>query len=136
MFALEQLGNAAGVVDDFDAAAEFAHRVVEHLAVLFGQQGNDLVGVFLEHLFEAEHDLGAFDRRRVAPGRERGLGSGDRILDGCFRRHGDMAHDVARRRVRDGQRTIVVGDVLAVDEMADDVCSVDILCGCGVHVAS
>ncbi len=136
MLALEQLGDAAGIVDDLDAAAELAHRVVEHLAVLVGQQRDDLVGVLLEQLLEAEHDLGALHRRRVAPGGEGRFGGRDCVFDRGFGRHRDVACHLARCRVRDRQRAVVVGNVLAVDEMADDLGRVNVLCGCGVHVVS
>jgi hypothetical protein len=41
--ALEQLRNAAGELDDVDAAADFALRVGEHLAVLGGDEVGQLV---------------------------------------------------------------------------------------------
>jgi hypothetical protein len=55
-FALEQLRNAAGELDDLDAARDLAERIAVRLAVL----GRDLRGedflICFEQLAELEHD--------------------------------------------------------------------------------
>ena len=43
VLALEELGNAAGKLDDFHAARDRAVRVIEHFAVLGGEQRGELV---------------------------------------------------------------------------------------------
>ncbi len=136
MLAFEQFRNATGVVHDLDAAAEFTHRIVQDLAVLVGQQRDDLVRMLLEQLLEPEHDLGALYGRRVAPGRECGLGCADGILHRVSRRHRDVPGDLASRRIGDRQWPVVVGNVLAVNEVADDIGGVDALSGSCVHSAS
>ena len=78
VLALEQLRHAAGVVDVLDAALELAHGVFRHLAVLFADQSADRLCIAFEQHLEAEHDLGALGRRRVAPGRV----GGTRGVDG------------------------------------------------------
>ena len=47
-FALQQLRDAAGELDDLEAARDFAARIREHLAVLARDEGRELVGVLLD----------------------------------------------------------------------------------------
>ena len=45
VFTLEQVRDAAGELDDFQAALQIAVRVREHLAVFFRQQAGQVVGI-------------------------------------------------------------------------------------------
>ena len=67
VLALEQMRNAAGEIDDVDAAGKFAERVGVRLAVLLRDRAGDRVGVTIQQLLEAEHVLDALERRRGAP---------------------------------------------------------------------
>ena len=53
--ALQEMRDAAGEIDDLDAARDLAERVGVGLAVLRGDGAGDLVGVLVEQLLEAEH---------------------------------------------------------------------------------
>ena len=66
--------------DDLDASAELAHCIVQHLAVLVGQNRDDLVGVSFEQTLEPEQNLRTLDRWRVAPGRICGRRRRDRCV--------------------------------------------------------
>jgi hypothetical protein len=136
VFTLQHLGDAAGVFDNFHAANELAHRVIEHLAVLVGDGGDNLVSIFFQQLFETEHDTRALDRRRVPPGREGSLCRGNCLFHGLLRRHGNVPRDLTRGGVRNGLGPVRIGNVLAVDEVTDDVRRVDVVCGAGAHKAS
>ena len=69
--------NAAGEIDHVDAAGELPCGVVMGLAVLPRDGVDDLVGVAIEQLLEAEHVLDALERRRRAPTESSLLGGGD-----------------------------------------------------------
>ena len=77
VLALQKMRNAAGEIDDVDAAGEFACGVVMGLAVLSRDGADDLVGIPIEQLLEAEHVLDALERRRRAPTDSSLLGGGD-----------------------------------------------------------
>ena len=67
VLALQEMRNAAGEIDHVDAAGELPCGVVMGLAVLPRDGVDDLVGVAIEQLLEAEHVLDALERRRRAP---------------------------------------------------------------------
>ena len=69
--ALEELGDAADVLDHLDAALHLAVRVGEHLAVLGREEAREVLAVLVEELVDAEEELGALRERPVAPRRER-----------------------------------------------------------------
>ncbi len=118
ILALEQLRHAAGIFDVLDAALEFAHGIVEHLAVLFTDQGADLLSIPFQQCLEAIHDLSALGGRHGAPGgqgipgglyralHDGGIGQwqtahglrGSRIehIQGAFASHGVTANQVSQ----------------------------------------
>jgi hypothetical protein len=59
VFALEQLRRTAGILDDLDAALQFAQSVIADLAVLAGDRIDDTVSMFLEQRLEGEQDARA-----------------------------------------------------------------------------
>jgi hypothetical protein len=69
--ALEQLRNAAGELDDVDAARDLALRVGEHLAVLGGDHRGQRVAVLVHQLQEGEDHARTADAAacRTRPGR-------------------------------------------------------------------
>ena len=81
---LEQFGGIRGVFDVLDAALQLAQRVAQHLAVLGGDQGAELVGVLFQQHLEVAHHAGALERRRVAPGRKSRLSAGYGLLHGSL----------------------------------------------------
>ncbi len=64
--ALEQRGDAAGELDDLQAALHLARGVREHLAVLVGDDLGDLLGARVDQLAEVEQHLRALRQRRLA----------------------------------------------------------------------
>ncbi len=76
-FALEELADAGGVLDVFEAAHDFALGVGEDFAVLAVEEGGELVHAGLEDVAEAEEDAGAAERRLGGPGGEGGGGGFD-----------------------------------------------------------
>ena len=112
--------NAAGEIDDVDAAGELAMRVGVRFAVLFRDRADDLVGVTIQKLLEAEHVLDALQRRRRAPADGRLLGGrngGIHVLDGRERQVGRL---LPRRGVVDGRDAQRCGrDLVAVDGVLD-----------------
>ena len=120
VFALEQVGNAAGKFDHFEAALNIAARIRYGLTVLGRQEFGELV-VFLVHEFEKlEHHAGAALRISGGPGWLRGFGVGDRGLDLGFAGERDLGLHVTGIGIED-----VAGapggslDRLAADEMAN-----------------
>ncbi len=109
--ALEQVRDAAGELDDLEAAGDLAERVGEHLAVLGGDDRGQLALALVEQLAEAEQHLGALGQRGGAPARERRARGGDRRVDVVRGREGDPLGHRAGRRVEDvtpaGRRTVV-----------------------------
>ena len=135
--ALEQgrhVGLAVVFLHDLDAAAEFAHGIVEHLAVLLGDRGRNQLGILFEQLLEAEHDAGTLGGRGVPPLGKCGLGGGNRLRDSAGRRHGDLANHLAGCRIGNGERSIVIRPFRAVNKMADDAGRVDTIGWCCVHL--
>src|SRR5207247_1332343 len=79
--ALEELGNAAGELDDLEPPAHGAGGVGEHLAVLAGDEGRDLLLVAVHQVAEREQDLGPRGQRGLAPARGRLGGRGHPRVD-------------------------------------------------------
>ena len=97
--ALQELRRAARVLDDLDAARELAGGIREHLAVLAGNDGDDLVGALLEQRLEAEHDARAGQRRRGRPAGKRRLRGFDGASDfGAGRERNAAAERAGRGR--------------------------------------
>jgi len=96
--ALQQLRNAACEFDHVDAARHFTLRIREDLAVLGGDDRGEFVAMLVHQFEELQHDARAADRRRVAPGRERGF----RARDGCIDIGGFTEHELARTLARRG----------------------------------
>ena len=82
-------------------ALHLAGGVGQHLAVLGGDQGGELVGVLDEQVVEPEHDLGAAGQRRGAPSRQRGPCGGDGRVDLRRARERDLAGLPTARGVED-----------------------------------
>ncbi|KEH14699.1 hypothetical protein GY15_02625 [Delftia sp. 670] len=97
--ALEQLRNAAGEFHDVDAAADFALRIGEDLAVLGRDRMGQLVLVLVEQLQEAQQHACTADGRRIGPLREGRLGRRHGGIDIGARGQGHAARDLAGGRV-------------------------------------
>src|SRR5277367_4996935 len=67
-FSFEELGDAGGEFDVFEAAGGFAAGVGEDFAVLAGEELGDLVEALLEDLAEAEEHAGSTERWLGGPG--------------------------------------------------------------------
>jgi hypothetical protein len=80
-FAFEEVGDAGGELDVFEAAGGFAAGVGEDFAVLAIDEGGDFVEAALEDFAEAEEDAGAAERRLCGPVGEGGGGGGDGGVD-------------------------------------------------------
>ena len=99
--ALQQVGDAAGELDVLEAAGHLAEGVGQHLAVLGGEEGGDLLAVGVDQLAEVEHHLRAARQRRGPPRRERGGGGGDGGVDLLDRGELDLGLLLAGGRVPD-----------------------------------
>ena len=62
-----QAGDAAGELDDFDAALHLGPGLGQRLAVLARDQGGQLFEVLVKQLAEAEHDAGPARRPAFRP---------------------------------------------------------------------
>jgi hypothetical protein len=67
VLALEQVRDAAGELDHFHAAGQFAARIREYLAMLARDRRRDRFGVAGEQFLELEQDAGAVERRGRRP---------------------------------------------------------------------
>jgi len=106
------VAEAAGEVDDLQAALGLAQRVGVDLAVLAHDEARELLAVPVEELAEGEHDLRALSERGAAPLArgprrrtdgavdERPVGEPDRDDDVAGRRLGDLARPRSGRVVR------------------------------------
>jgi hypothetical protein len=126
-----RLRQAAGVLDDLQAADHLALRVVQHLAVLGRHDPRDLVQVALDEVAEREHHACARGERDIAPARERrarGLhGSVDVLAFG----EQDLGLLLAGRRLPDrGRSPRGTGRLPAGDPVLDG------LERCGAHCVS
>ena len=79
--AFEEVGDAGGELDVFEAAGGFASGVGEDFAVLGGDEGGELVEAPLEEFAEAEQDAGAAEGRLRGPVGKGGGGGGDGGVD-------------------------------------------------------
>ncbi len=120
--ALELHADAAGQVDDLQAARDLSERVGVHLAVLGGDQFGDLVAVRVQQRAEREEDRGPLGQGGLTPGQVRLLGGGDggvHLVDGG---EGHLGGDLAGRRVRHRPvRARGAFGGLAADPVVDDV---------------
>src|SRR5262249_55097641 len=114
--ALHQVRNAAGELDDLEAALHRAFRVGEHLAVLGGHEQRELVHVLLDQLLEAEHDARARDGRGLRPAGEGLFRHADDALDLAL---GGERHS-ARQRAGRGVEYIAEAAALAFHMLAAD----------------
>ena len=79
--ALEEVRQAAGELDHLESAADLAHRVRQHFAVLARQDLGEVALAALDELAEGEEDARPGSERRPAP-RSCGVGRrGDRRID-------------------------------------------------------
>ena len=120
VLALHQVRDAAGELDHLEAALDVALGVGDGLAVLGREELGEVLDVLLDQLQELEHDPRAPLRVGRGPGRLRGLGIGDGLLDLGLGGEGDLGLDLAGIGVEH-----VAGaagralDLLAADEVAD-----------------
>jgi hypothetical protein len=118
--ALEEVRDAAGEFDDFDAALDIALGVLDGLAVLAGEQDGELVLVGVEQLNEAGEHAGALLRVRRAPGGLRGFGLRDGVVDLGFAREAHLRlHFAGAGVVHVGEAAGRRLDPLAIDEVRD-----------------
>ena len=118
--ALQQLRDAAGELDDVDAARDLALRVGEDLAVLGGDHRGERVLVLVEQCEEVIQHARSADRRRVGPGGERGLGCCRRGVDFVDAAQCDLARDGTGGRVVDRLPAAArARDAAAIDVVAD-----------------
>ena len=99
--ALEQVRDAAGELDDLEAARHLTERVGEDLAVLGGDERGHVLLLGVEQLAEGEEDLGALGEGGVPPLGEGLLGDGHRLVDVGRSREVDLAADEPGRGVVD-----------------------------------
>ena len=78
---LHQIGNTARELDVLETARHFAERIRQHLAVFLGEEAGDLLAIGRHQLAHMEHDLGATRQVGGTPGRQRGLGDRDGVVD-------------------------------------------------------
>ena len=112
--------DAAGELDHLDAALHVAARVGNGLAVLGGQKLGEVLEVLLHQFEELEHHAGAPLRIGRGPGRLRGFGIGDGVLDLGMLGERDLGLHLAGIGIEDvAEPSGGPLDVLAADEMAD-----------------
>src|SRR5690606_26143413 len=119
--ALEQMWNAAGELDDLNAARHFATCVGQHLAVLTRNDLRQLRCMFIEQGLEAEQDPCALQWWRCGPSWKCGLSG----RDGCFgfgcAGKTNLRGDVTGCRVVDrAEPWRVRGGDATVDEVTND----------------
>ena len=118
VLALEQLGRVAGVFDVLDAALQFAVRVVQHLAVLGGDERGDLVGVFFQQHLQLALITRALERRRVAPGRK-AFSARQWASTVAGPASATLVDEVPVAGLNTGCTRPLLGNDLAVDQVAD-----------------
>src|SRR5712692_4601918 len=116
--------DAAGELDDFEAAGDLALGVGEDLAVLLADDPRQGVVLAVQQFEELEHDACAGQRRRRGPAGKRRPGGLHGLIDRAGAGKGDAADFFAGRRIEDiapaPAPTVAGGlDALAVDEMMD-----------------
>ena len=120
-FALEQVRDAAGELDDLDAALHLALGVGEHLAVLGRDDGRQRIETLLQDMQELVEHARAPQRRRRRPSRRRGSCVLDRFPHFGSRSEIHMGGDRPGRRIENGNlMTAFSGDDPAADEMRND----------------
>ena len=67
----DQAWNAAGELDDFDAAVHFGPCFGQRLAMFAGDERRELFEMLLEQRAEAKHQASPLDDRRLTPRRQR-----------------------------------------------------------------
>ena len=120
VFALDQMRDAAGEFDHFEAALDVAFGVGEGLAVLGGEQPRQRVEFLLHQFEELEHDARAPLRIGRRPGRLRRFGDGNGVLDLGMLGEGDLGlhfAGVGIENVAEAPRCAI--HLFAADEMAD-----------------
>ena len=126
MLALEQLRDAAGELDDFEAALHLAQRIGQGLAVLGGKQLGDVSRVLVDQVAELEQDAGAALRRGGAPVGKGGAGGGHGAVDVGPAGQRDLACDAARGRIEHlADAGAGAGIGVAIDPVADQVGGID-----------
>jgi hypothetical protein len=81
VFALEGMGDAAGIFDHLEAALDVAAGVGDHLAMLGGEEEGEILHVLFDQLLELEHHSGAALRVGRDPAGKRLAGGGDGPLE-------------------------------------------------------
>ena len=120
VFALEQVGNAAGELDHFEAALHVALGVGESLAVLGGEKPRQAIELLLRQFEKLHQHAGASLRIRRRPGRLRAFGHRDRVLDLGAVGECDPRLHLAGIRIEDvAEPPGCPLYLLAADEMAD-----------------
>ncbi len=119
MFALEQVGNAAGEFKDVDATVHLALGVGEDLAVFGNNDARQVVLAFTQQVQVLEQYAGTADRRCVSPAGERGLGGSDGFAHGLAAGQGDAGGHVTGGRVVDVLIAIIAAHALIVDVVFD-----------------
>ena len=112
--------DAAGELDDLQAAADLALRVGEDLAVLGGDQFGEVIHVGGDEFAELEQHGGALGQGDVAPGVGGGAGRGDGGVQVRPVGQPQLGGDGAGGRVVDGLGAVAfAGGLGAVDEVVD-----------------
>ena len=120
VFALEQMRNAAGELDHFEAALDIAFGVGEGLAVLGGEKPRQLVEFLLHEIEELEQHARAPLRIGGGPGRLGGFGNRDRVLDFRVLSERDLGLHLAGIRIEDvAEASRCSLHLFAADEVAD-----------------
>ena len=118
--ALEKLGDAAGELDDLDAAGHRAAGIVEGLAVLGRADAGQLVAMGLHEVTVAEQDARALRRRGRGPSGKRRLRRPDRLVDLARGGERRLRLDPPGGRVVDVAEAVALsGDALAADEVPE-----------------
>jgi hypothetical protein len=99
--ALHQMRDAAGELDDLQAAGDLALGIGQGLAVLGGDQPRQRVAVAFQQLAEFEQHARAGERRGRGPAGKRRGGGSDCPIDLVRARESDAAAALAARRVED-----------------------------------
>src|SRR5699024_6989608 len=75
--ALEKLRDAAGKLDDINAAGHFTLGIAENLAMFGGKNGCQIIGVLVHEFKKLEDDARTSQWRRVSPLGSGSLGAGN-----------------------------------------------------------
>ena len=120
VFALDRMRDAAGELDDLEAALHVALGVCDHLAMLAGQQLGQFVHTRLDQPLELEHDAGATLRIAAGPALTGGLGGLHRAIHLGFGGQLHAGLHLTGVRIEDvAEPARGAGDALTVDEVVD-----------------